>query len=384
MCGLSCREGYKHCTLGLSKPAGPTNKMNYGERAIFPGELPWMVGLYDPCFDTRKNKPCEKIKSNRKNEKGQVFCGASILNRNWILTAANCIQSESKSNYKTLKARNGNAETTRAIALVGYRNWHETPDRTLKTHKLEYGSLGRDEIPILKFIVHEDYDPTDGVFDVLSVINDIALGLLDRPVNYNNLMDVGGMTLVRPVCIPTVKLENQMLAETKTKGFKKKCFLSGRDTSTTRRKYDYDDVRQGDPGGPLVCPLAKNYLHPSVKKLNENFKNRINLSYDPDNQARIMVQVGIVSFGGQDTPGSYTKVSIFKKWMIKTMMKHSPDGVANSFQLIDGKGQVKAARANRNKIKVVAKMKKKYCFIGRNHRKGGALVRLISGTKCEI
>ena len=199
MCGLSCKEGYKHCTIDLSKPdTGPKSKMTGGEPAK-PGEFPWMASLYDPCFNTRKNKPCKKIGSNRENEDGQIFCGASILNRNWILTAANCIQTKDKeTNYKTFKAANGKAEATRAMALVGYKDWHETPDRTLKEHRRRHSSLGRDEIPILKFIVHEDYDPKDREFYVLSGINDIALGLLDRPVNYNNLMDVGGMTLVRP------------------------------------------------------------------------------------------------------------------------------------------------------------------------------------------
>ena len=142
------------------------------------------------------------------------------------------------------------------------------------------------------------------------------------------------------------------------------------------------DACQGDSGGPLVCPLADNYLHPSVKQLNENFKNQNN-----KNQARKMFQVGIVSFGvecGQDNPGVYTKVSMFKKWMAKTIMEHSPDGVPNTFQLIDAEGQVEAAKETRINVKVVAKQKKKYCLIRRNYRRKGSLIRLISGTKCEI
>ena len=152
-------------------------------------------------------------------------------------------------------------------------------------------------------------------------------------------------------------------------------------------KGDQVDACQGDSGGPLVCPLADNYLHPSVKKLNEDFKNKENQAYNPDNAARKMFQVGIVSFGiecGQDNPGVYTKVSMFKKWMAKTMMEHSPDGVPNTFQLIDAEGQVKAAKENRINVTVVAKKKKKYCLIRRNYRRKGPLIRLISGTKCEI
>ena len=230
MCGLSCKKGYKHCTFDLSKRVKADSRMIAGKSANT-GEFPWMASLYDPCYDTRKNKPCRKTRSNNKNGKGQVFCGASILNRNWILTAAHCIQNTNgkTSNYKTLKAASGNVEATRAKALVGYKDWHETPDRTLKAHKRKFNSLGRDEIPIFEFIVHEKYDPA-------AVINDIALGLLDRPVNYNNLMDVGGMTLVRPICIPTVELEGEMLAESTTKTGKhlKKCFLSGHgDTNKT-------------------------------------------------------------------------------------------------------------------------------------------------------
>ena len=152
-------------------------------------------------------------------------------------------------------------------------------------------------------------------------------------------------------------------------------------------KGEQVDACQGDFGGPLVCPLSENYLHPSVKKLNENFKNNRNNK----NHARKMVQVGIVSSGGAaftcglDNPAIYTKVSMFKKWMTKTIMKHSPAGVATTFQLIDAKGQVKPAKVeNGIKVKVVAKLKKKYCLIGRNSRRKGAMSRLISGTKCEI
>ena len=148
-------------------------------------------------------------------------------------------------------------------------------------------------------------------------------------------------------------------------------------------KGEQVDACQGDSGGPLVCPLADNYLHPSVKELNENFKN----NKKNDNLARKMFQVGIVSFGvecGQDNPGVYTKVSMFKKWMTNTMMKKSPDGVPNSFQLIDAMGKVKAVKESRTSFKEVAKKKKKYCLIRRNYRRKGALVRLISGHKCEI
>merc|ERR1719469_849331 len=146
-------------------------------------------------------------------------------------------------------------------------------------------------------------------------------------------------------------------------------------------KGDQVDACQGDSGGPFVCPLADNYLHPGIKKLNEIFKKD-----RPNDRARKMVQVGIVSFGvqcGQDMPGVYTKVSMFKKWMTENMMENSPNGVANSIQLIDAKGKVRAAKESRINMKSVAK-KVKYCLIRKNYRRKGALVRLISGTKCEI
>merc|ERR1719483_998182 len=128
-------------------------------------------------------------------------------------------------------------------------------------------------------------------------------------------MDLGGMTLVRPVCIPTVELEKQMLSESKTKGGRhmKDCYLSGHgDTNGTMvetrgkrtgmdqtilqkgiipvydqqkcaktledeafytlsntqmcafdskaEKGDQVDACQGDSGGPFVCPLADDYL----------------------------------------------------------------------------------------------------------------------------
>jgi len=151
------------------------------------------------------------------------------------------------------------------MALVGYKDWHETPDRTLKEHRRGHSSLGRDEIPILKFIVHEDYDPKDREFYVLSGINDIALGLLDRPVNYNNLMDVGGMTLVRPICIPTVELESEMLSEAGSKGGQhlKDCYLSGHG-ATNGTMIEQRGERMG---------LDKTILQKGVIPVYRRFKN---------------------------------------------------------------------------------------------------------------
>lgn len=93
------------------------------------------------------------------------FCGGSILNNNWILTAAHCLQET-------------NGEPARIRVIVG------------ALRRLNDGV----EHAVTRIFNHPQYRPT-----VLA--NDIALIRLARPIQYTEY--------VRPVVLPSVNLAGQ-------------------------------------------------------------------------------------------------------------------------------------------------------------------------------
>nr|XP_022319359.1 atrial natriuretic peptide-converting enzyme-like isoform X1 [Crassostrea virginica] len=93
--------------------------------------------------------------------KMRYFCGGSILNENWILTAAHCLGGKTTTGGITISVGD-----TRRLAYNKYRQ--------LKTPKALY--------------IHEDYSSD-------TVRNDIALIQLSSPIYFNDY--------ARPVCLPS-------------------------------------------------------------------------------------------------------------------------------------------------------------------------------------
>jgi len=199
-------------------------------------------------------------------------CGGTIIDKNWILTAAHCVADKS-----------GNIMTTFNFSIV--------------VGTTKPGSSGTRVKPS-KIYVHHDYHP-------LYIKNDIALIKLESPVNYPRITlsttdsDIDDYARVigwgkwnygnisstlREADLPIIstyecsskydKLKNYMITD------KQICALD-----TSREK----DACHGDSGGPLLTRSGNSWK-----------------------------QIGIVSFGKacvSGYPGVYTKVSEYLNWI---------------------------------------------------------------------
>ncbi|XP_076153542.1 serine protease 27-like [Alosa pseudoharengus] len=236
-----------------------------GEDAA-PGQWPWMVYLET---------------TNRMHTRS---CGGSLINTQWVLTAAHCVDSN---NYR-LKP-----------VVVGRLKLSETDGKIYS---------------VRRFVIHPDYRRNVG-----GPPNDIALVQLDELVYFS--------TLVMPVALPTpwdvfnarsecwVTGWGKVAEDTRLQGNKtlQQLKLPLVNDNTCRKVYPGTtdkqlcagymrggkDSCQGDSGGPLVC-------------------NSVSGKF---------VQVGVVSFGHgcarRGYPGVYTRVISYTKFIQDTIRNYS-------------------------------------------------------------
>jgi len=253
---------------------GSSSRIINGEDAGH-GEFPWQISLrIDP-----------------KVQKVGHFCGGTLLNKEWVLTAAHCVQDLKT---KDVTVRTGDL-------------YREKDDGTEKDYAIS------------QWFIHEDYYwPLYNKFN-----NDIALIKLSKPVDFSG-------PYAGPACLPVAGKDYRE---------HKNCILSGwgdlaskwddggKQIRATRLQkmtsYIWEDSKlvdmyswrwlpdhvvgfgepdkkggrllscQGDSGGPLVCPNG-------------------NGAYDV---------IGITSFGGpgcKKYPGVFTEVSQYRDWISKT------------------------------------------------------------------
>ena len=394
-CGISCEKGYRDCTF-IKKPPKKMMKIIGGTDAE-KGQFPWHVGLYDPC--PRRKSECEPLEKRERNNKfGTVFCGASILNKNFILTAAHCVvDNDGHDQFKRHKIKTDSGlrlGSTKVVALIGYHDRTETKDQRI-TDKIDKNTeeklkqLGKAEILVFKFIPHNGYKNIMGVVE-----NDIAVGRLENSIIYNSNMDAGGMTLVRPVCLSTPELETIFSSKTTRKMRYQNCQVMGwgfQNTTTESDSLQYAKVapfakKKVGGAGKLIDPetgdrptcqqyLKKMDIHVNSETqlcgldysgtseeigsdtaqgdsggswtcpLKKKFASLVvkQIESKGKTKAKQFVQWGITSFGssaefGQGDPAVYTRVSSFVGWLEETLEANSENGsLENTFQVV-GKG----------------------------------------------
>ncbi|XP_045713212.1 serine protease 44-like [Phyllostomus hastatus] len=213
----------------------------------------------------------------------QHVCGGSLIGSRWVLTAAHCVF--------------GHVEYT---VKIGDTHLRETSTTAV-------------EVPVQDIVIHHDYNSL-GVVE-----NDIALALLEFPVNYSSY--------IQPVCFP----EMAFLVQTGTE-----CWVTG-----------WGKLREKEDAPELLQEAEISIIH--YKECNEILKKQLQTSTDILKKGVICaysdlgkdscqgdsggplvcefkdswVQVGIVSWGfgcgRKKYPGVYTDVSFYKDWVIHQM-----------------------------------------------------------------
>ncbi|XP_054715313.1 U21-ctenitoxin-Pn1a-like [Uloborus diversus] len=247
------------CGYGLY-PAAGGDRIVGGEEVLH-GQYPWMVSMFREANDFRH------------------WCGATILNERWIITAAHCIH------YPD--------EPWRYTVFAGLHKLSAEDSSTVRSYKIS------------EIHIHENFDSS-------SFSNDIALLKTQNPIDV-----AGSGGYINGICLPKSTEDPTGFSRatgwgyTRQGGYKsdvlKQVLLPMVDRDTCNDIFHDEvysnmicagkegrDTCQADSGGPLF-------------QTDEN---------------GISTLIGITSFGlgcGRD-PGVYTKVAFFHDWMTKIIL----------------------------------------------------------------
>ncbi|MCR6639206.1 MAG: trypsin-like serine protease [Sporocytophaga sp.] len=252
----------------LTFPAAAQIKRIIGGKNAAKGAYPWMIGIGY---------------SDVSAPKSSIYCGGTIINNEWILTAAHCVTTEESNTIPY--------QPTEISVFLDF-------------YSLNKPEAGYQKINVKKIIIHPTYDP-------VTVDGDLALIQLERPVTNTpvSLPEQDDTTYTKNGLTSTVMgwgytQPNTLIADTLQEVEVK---IISNPVCNSKQVYEGEvtenmlcagflaggkDACAGDSGGPLI-----------FKDVNQNKT----------------IQTGIVSWGGAcaapNQPGVYTRVANYADWI---------------------------------------------------------------------
>lgn len=251
------------CQLDVCGQA-PLNTKIVGGEAATAGSWPWQVSIQSSAF-------------------GGHFCGGSLINKDWVLSAAHCFQ--------------GSLGTIR-IYLGRQRQSGSNPNEVLRTAKT--------------VINHPDYsDPTHN--------NDMALIQLSSSVTFTDY--------IRPVCLAAAGSQFAAGTDSWVTGWG--TLQSGGLSPNILQEVMIPLVRSSDCNDAYGGGITSNMICAGL--LNEGGKDSCQGDSGGPLVTRngsLWIQSGVVSFGigcaDPKYPGVYARVSQYQDWITSTIGSNPP------------------------------------------------------------
>ncbi|XP_053469976.1 serine protease 33-like [Ictalurus furcatus] len=267
VCALLLNAPGSYSQLNVCGQA-PLNNKIVGGGAAAPGAWPWQVSI---------------------QLRGIHFCGGSLINEIWVLSAAHCFQSLPPSlmtvnlGITNLQGSNPNRQQRTIFRLISHPNYdYTTNDNDIALLQLNAAVTFNDSVvPVCLAATNSDFPPKTNVWVTGwgDINSDVSLPYPET------LQEVQVPIVSNKDCAKSYFITNNMMCAGLTEGGKDSC--------------------QGDSGGPMV------------------FK-----------QNTTWVQAGIVSFGYgcalANYPGVYSRVSKYQDWINSWITTKRPGFVAVS------------------------------------------------------
>ncbi len=237
------------------QPAALNGRIVGGESADFP----WQVGLILPGYPTAQGQ----------------FCGGSIINESWILTAAHCVDSSAPGSFRVFMGSHD---------LANGGSLHEVV--TIMLHPGWNSSTMENDIALVQLVAPVTFDGEQTAVAMGNASDEATLaapGTLLTVSGWGATSEGGnGSRTLRKVVVPVVDFGQCNSAAFYNGSIKTSMICAG---------VGGQDSCQGDSGGPLVAL--------------------------PD--SRDPVQFGVVSWGygcaRPNKPGVYTRVAEYADWI---------------------------------------------------------------------